>query len=117
MAIGFLCLAIIFIGLILPSGKFAFIQAIVVSQVISFSFLQFDILPLAYLGFRKLFFSSGFNSLSNSNIDIVQKEIFSFFGMQTTSFISNYNMAFFVLCLCPLLIGFIPLYIIRKMSQ
>ena len=71
--VGLLCLLILFVGLCMPSGKFSIVQALMIPQMICFSLLQFDIVPLTYLGFRNMFFSSGFNSLSMNTTTIVPK--------------------------------------------
>ena len=117
LIVGFICLAVIFIGLCMPTGKFSLVQALVLPQVICFSFLQFDFLPLTYLGFKDLFFSSGYNNLAVQNTSIVPKQIFLFFGLSDTSFLSNYNATFVVLCLIPLILGFVILFILKRISQ
>ena len=115
--VGLLCLLILFVGLCMPSGKFSIVQALMIPQMICFSLLQFDIVPLTYLGFRNMFFSSGFNSLSMNTTTIVPKQIFPFFGLSDTSFLSNYNVTFVVICLMPLLIGLIGLFILRRCTS
>lgn len=87
LAIGILSLITLFIGLLIPSGKFSFVQALMIPQIICFSLLQFDILPLAYLGFNNVFLSNGFNKLSFEKSNIVPMSIYPFFGLSESSFI------------------------------
>jgi hypothetical protein len=87
LTIGILSLLTFFVGLLTPSGKFSFVQALIIPQIICFSLLQFDIVPLAYLGFNNLFLSNGFNKLSLEKLNIVPRSIYPFFGLSETSYI------------------------------
>ena len=95
----------------MPSGKFSFTQALLIPQVICFSLLQFDTIPLVYLGFRNLFFSNGYNNLSLITFNTVPKDTFPFFEFTNTSFFSNYNLTFIMACALPFLIGLFMLIV------
>jgi hypothetical protein len=47
----------------------------------------------------------------------VPKDIFPFFGITETSLISNYNVTFVVICLLPLLIGLMGLFILKRCTS
>lgn len=44
---------------------------------------------------------------------IIDRDMFSFLGMTSTSLFGNYNLAFFVMCLVPFVIGFGALLVLR----
>jgi hypothetical protein len=113
LVIGILSLITLLVGLLTPSGKFSFVQALMIPQIICFSFLQFEILPLPYLGFNNLFLSNGFNNLSFETSEILPTNIYQFFGLSETSFISNYNITFGLICATPFIFGLILLIILK----
>lgn len=64
MALGYVCLAFVFAGLLAPAGKLIVIEALAVVQITFFSVLQFQKIPPTFLSFRHLLLSNGYNQLS-----------------------------------------------------
>jgi hypothetical protein len=115
LVIGVLALVIVYLGLFSPVGKFTLLQTLTVIQVAYFSAFQFEQLPITFEGLKNLGFSNGFNLNLNLNptSSILDKDIYPFMGLGSTSLFSNYNVSFFVLCLIPFAVGLASLIILR----
>ena len=59
--VGFLALLMLVLGCLVPAGKVIILEALVVVQIVFFSLLQFDKLPLTFLGLKNLALSNGYN--------------------------------------------------------
>ncbi len=104
---------IVYLGMFSPVGKFTVVQMLSVVQVAYFSALQFEQLPITFEGLKNIGFSNGFNLNLNQGYSILDKDIFPFMGLGSTSLFSNYNISFFVLCLIPFSVGLASLLILR----
>ena len=67
MVIGVVVMALLFVGVVVPAGKLSVLNMTVVCQIVYFSLLQFDQVPLTIEGFGFLSYSNGFNDLGSQN--------------------------------------------------
>jgi len=61
MSIGIITLIIIYIGCLIPIGKHILTPILSIIQVSYFTLLQYDKLPLTYIGLKHLKYSNGYN--------------------------------------------------------
>jgi uncharacterized Tic20 family protein len=61
LSIGIISLIIIYIGCLIPMGKHILTPVLSIIQVSYFTILQYDQLPLTYMGIKNLKYSNGYN--------------------------------------------------------